>query len=66
MFGLQLCKMAISQKADDHIKKVMGSSLGPIQKWKSIRDMLLDAGIAYSTTAKASAFIVHPRIVQGL
>jgi hypothetical protein len=57
--------MAISQKADDHIKKVMGSSLGPIQKWKSIRDMLLDAGIAYSTTAKASAFIVHPKNRSG-
>eukprot|EP00435_Cladocopium_sp_Y103_P019630 s531_g4.t1 len=57
--------MAISQQAEDHINKVMGSNLGPIQKWKSIRDMLLNAGIAYATTAKASAFIVHPKNRSG-
>ena len=53
--------MAIPSKAVDHITKILASDLGPLQKWKSIKDMLLDCGVAYVTTAKATAFVVHPK-----
>ena len=51
--------MAIPSKAVDHITKILASDMGPLQKWKSIKDMLLDCGVAYVTTAKATAFVVH-------
>ena len=53
--------MAIPSKAVDHITKILASDLGPLQTWKSIKDMLLDCGVAYVTTAKATAFVVHPK-----
>ena len=43
--------MAIPSKAVDHIAKILASDLGPLQKWKSIKDMLLDCGVADVTTA---------------
>ena len=57
--------MAIPPKAVDHITKIMASDLGPLQKWKSIKDMLLECGVAYVATAKATAFVVHPKNRSG-
>lgn len=57
--------MALPQRVHDHLSRTLGSEMPALQKWKSIKDILVDSGIAYVATIKASAFVVHPKNRSG-
>lgn len=57
--------MAVPVNVVSHITEVMSSSMGPLQKWKAVRECLVGHHLAYVIKAKASSFVVHERNRSG-